>query len=96
MSGEEIVHLFLYFPLTLRVDGQQVAGEGQRIAAGLVACQQKDKSLTHDLILRYHLFLWTSGGGLLWVRTVVLIGGGRLGLLVPVLEVTGRFGCQSV
>lgn len=96
MSGEEIIHLFLYFALTFRVEGQEVAGEGQRVAAGFVACQKKDKSLTHDLILSYHLFLGTSGGGLLWVRTVVLIRGRRLCLLVPVIGLTSVVSCVKV
>lgn len=87
MSGVELVHLFLHSALTFRVDGQEVAGEGQRVAAGLVACQQKDKSLAHNLILSDHLFLWAHGGGLLWGRTVVLIGGRQLVLLIQLSSV---------
>ncbi len=96
MFGEEIIHLFQDFALTFGVESQEVAGEGQRVAAGFVACQKKDKSLTHDLILSYHLFLRTPGGGLLWVRTVVLIRGRRWCLLVPVIELTSRVRCVKV
>lgn len=49
MSGEEVVHLFLVFALALGVGGQDVAGEGQGVAAGVfLARQKKDISLTHD------------------------------------------------
>lgn len=96
MCGEEIIHLFPYFALTFRVDGQEVAGEGQRVSAGLEACQKKDKSLTHDLILSYHLLLWTPGGGLLWLRTVVLVRGRRLRLLIPVIELASRVRCVKL
>lgn len=96
MSGEEIIHLFLYFVLTLWVDGQEVAREGQRVAAGLVTSQKKDKSLTHDLILSYHLLLRTCGGRLLLVNMVVLIGGRGLRLLVPVIELTSGVRCVKV
>lgn len=93
MSGEEIIHLFLYFALTFGVDCQEVAGETQRVAAGFVPRQKKDKSLTHDLILSHHLFLWTPGGWLMWV---FLIRGQRLCLLVPVIELTSRVCCVKV
>lgn len=97
MSGEEIIHLFLYFALAFRVDGQEVAGEGQRVAAGFVARQNENKCLAHDLILGYHLFLLTPGGGLLWERTVVRIRGRRLCLLVPVMiRLTGVVRCVKV
>ncbi len=96
MFGEEIIHLFQDFALTFGVESQEVAGEGQRVAAGFVACQKKDKSLTHDLILSYHLFLRMPGGGLLWVRTVVLIRGRRWCLLVLVIELTSRVRCVKV
>lgn len=51
MSGKELIHLLLYFVLTFRVEGQEVAGEGQCVAAGFVACQEENKSLTHNLVL---------------------------------------------
>lgn len=85
MSGEELIHLFLHFALTFGVDGQEVAGEGQCVAAGFVAGEQEDKSLTYNLILRYHLFLSTPGWQLVWMKMVVLIGGRRLCLLVAVI-----------
>lgn len=75
MSGEEVIHLFLHLALTLWVDGQEVAGEGQRVAAGLITCQEEDKSLAHDLILSYHLLLWTHCVRLLLVSTGVPVGG---------------------
>lgn len=89
MSGEEVIHLFLYFALTVWVDGQEVAGEGQRVAASLITRQEEDKSLAHDLILSYHL-LWTHWVRLLLVSTVVPVGGRWLCLLVPVIDFTGR------
>lgn len=84
MSGEELVHLSLYFALTFRVDGQEVAGEGQRVAAGFVARQKKDEGLTHDLVLGYHLLRGTPGGGLLrgGEAVVLLPRGRRLRLLI--------------
>lgn len=75
MSGEEEVHLFLDFALTLWVDGKQVAGEAQCVAACLVTSHQEDERLTHDLLLGYGLPLRTQGGRLLLVDTLVLIGG---------------------
>lgn len=90
MSGEEFIHLFLYSALTVWVDGQEVAGEGQRVAAGLITRQEEDESLAHDLILSYHLLLWTHCVRVLLVSAVVPVGGRRLCLLVPVIDFTGR------
>lgn len=90
MSGEEFIHLFLYSALTVWVDGQEVAGEGQRVAAGLITRQEEDESLAHDLILSYHLLLWTHCVSVLLVSAVVPVGGRRLCLLVPVIDFTGR------
>lgn len=96
MSGEEIVHLFLHSTLTLRVKGQQIASEGQCVAAGFVASQEEHERLTHDLVFCYHLFLWTPGGCLLWVKTVILIGVWRLRLLVPVFRLISMVRCVKV
>lgn len=75
VSGEEEVHLFLDFALTLRMDGQQVASEAQCVAACLITSHQEDECLTHDLLLGYGLPLRTQGGRLLLVDALVLIGG---------------------
>lgn len=79
--GVELIHLLLNFALTFRVDGQEVAGEGQRAAAGFVAREQEDKRLAHDLILSYHLF-GPPGGGLLWGKPVDQIRGRRFRLRI--------------
>ena len=89
MSREELIHLLLYFVLTVRVDGQQVAGEAQGAAAGFVARQEEDKRLTHDLILSDHLFLRSPAVGL-------LVRGRWLRWLVPGIELIGVVQCIEV
>ena len=57
VSAKEVVHLSLQSLLAVGVCGQQVAGKRQRVAARLVARQQKDEGLAHNLILRHHPLL---------------------------------------
>ncbi|KAG7244446.1 hypothetical protein INR49_030098 [Caranx melampygus] len=72
-SDPKIYAIFEKDQIYPEVDGQQVAGEGQCVAAGFVACQKENKSLTHNLILRHHLLLSTSDRRLLWVKTAVVL-----------------------
>lgn len=73
VSAEEVVHLVLHSALALGVEGEQVAGEAQRAAAGFIAGQEEDERLTYDLILRHRLPLRSPGGRLVAVEMLVLL-----------------------
>lgn len=57
VSMEEVVQLSLYFLLTVRVDGQQVADECKSVTACLIASEEEDEGLAYDLIFGHHPFL---------------------------------------
>lgn len=71
MSSEEVIHLLLEPALTFRVKSQKVTGEGQRVAAGFIARQEENKSLTHNLVLRHGPSLMTPCGCLLGLVSLV-------------------------
>lgn len=98
MSGEEVVQLFLHFALTLRVFGQEVAGEAQRVAARLVPGHEEDERLAHDLVLADGPLLRTRRGRLLLVAAfvLVLLGWRVLCLRGFVPEIGSRLHCVKV